>query len=278
MKNKFSVQGIDITHKKVNEEDYISLTDIAKFREGQFPSAVISSWMRGRNAVDFLGTWEELNNPEFNSIGFDRIDKEAGRNGFILTPTRWVETTNAIGIIEKRGRYADVLAHKDIAFKFASWLSVKFELYIIKEFQRLKEQENKLLEWTAKRELAKINYHIHTDSIKEDLIPTLRQSQITYVYQDEADMLNVVLFGQTAKEWRDKNPDKAKDGNMRDYTTVDKLLVLANLESYNAMLIKQKLPQSERIVLLNEMARTQMQSLQKAKMRTDKLLPTKKGE
>jgi hypothetical protein len=205
--NKVSVNGLDIGIKTINSEDYISLTDLAKYREADYPSETINSWMRSRNAVEFLGLWEALHNPNFNSIEFDRIDRDAGRNGFILTPTRWVESVNAIGIIAKQGRYAEALAHKDIAFKFASWLSVKFELYVINEFQRLKEKEQVELEWSAKRELSKLNYHIHTDAIKENLIiPELTQIQKSYVYADEADLLNVALFGKTAREWRAEHP------------------------------------------------------------------------
>ena len=262
IKKEIQVQGIYINYTKINEEDYISLTDIAKVRESEFPSTVIQNWMRNINTVEFLGIWEKLNNPNFNSIEFDGIENQAGRNSFILTPKRWVDTVNAIGIITKQGRYADTLAHKDIAFKFAGWLSVAFELYMIKEFQRLKKEENQVIKWNAKRELAKVNYLIHTNAIKENLIvPELKKQQINYIYANEADLLNVALFGITASSWKKTNPDNI--GNMRDFATVEQLLVLANLESYNAILIDQGLKQSERIVLLNNMATNQMNILLK---------------
>jgi len=261
MNTKFEVKGISIKHKRFNENDYISISDIARFRENEYPSDVINDWLRNKHTIEFLGIWERLHNENFNSLEFERVDKEAGRNGFIMTPKRWCETVNAIGITSGgMGRYADTLAHKDIAFKFASWLSVEFEMYMIIEFQRLKEQEQAQLQWTAKRELAKINYHIHTDAIKENLIvPTLTKKQKTYVYADEADLLNVALFGKTAKEWRDRNSEKK--GNIRDFATVHQLLVLANMESYNSILIKDKLPQQERLIKLNEMARQQLKVL-----------------
>ncbi len=258
--NKVSVEGFDITVKTINSEDYISLTDLAKYRNADYPSETINSWMRSRSTVEFLGLWEALYNPNFNSIEFDRIDKDAGRNGFILTPTRWAESVNAIGIISKQGRYAEALAHKDIAFRFASWLSVRFELYLIKEFQRLKINEQNALEWTAKRELSKLNYHIHTDAIKENLIiPELTEAQKSYVYADEADLLNVALFGETAREWRAKHP--AEKGNMRDYATLHQLLVLANMESHNAALITEGLSQPERLVRLRGIAERELKVL-----------------
>ncbi|MDR3021964.1 MAG: KilA-N domain-containing protein, partial [Clostridiales bacterium] len=246
---------------KVNNEDFISLSDIARFRESEYPSDVIGDWMRTRNTIEFLGTWEQLYNPDFNSLIFEGVDKEAGRNGFVMTPKRWIETVNAIGMKSNMGRYAETLAHKDIAFKFASWLSTKFELYLIKEFQRLKEKEQTQLAWSAKRELAKINYHIQTDAIKEKLIvPTLTSQQRSFVYADEADLLNVALFGKTALQWRNENKDK--DGNIRDYATIHQLLVLANMESYNAIMIKDNISQEERIDRLNETARQQLQVLE----------------
>ncbi|MDR2542287.1 MAG: KilA-N domain-containing protein [Treponema sp.] len=261
MNGKFEVKGISIKHKRLNENDYISISDIARFRENEYPSDVINDWLRNRHTIEFLGIWERLHNESFNSLEFERVDKEAGRNGFIMTPKRWCETVNAIGIASGgMGRYADTLAHKDIAFKFASWLSVEFEMYMIIEFQRLKEQEQAQLQWTAKRELAKVNYHIHTDAIKANLIvPTLTQKQKSFVYADEADLLNVALFGKTAKEWRDKNPKEK--GNIRDFATIHQLLVLANMESYNSILINDKVSQQERLIKLNEMARKQLKVL-----------------
>ncbi|VEU80567.1 KilA-N domain-containing protein [Haploplasma axanthum] len=259
-KKQVDVQGIKVSYIKIKDNDYISLTDIARVRESEFPSTIIQNWMRNKNTVEYLGVWEKLYNPNFNSIEFDRIDKESGRNSFMLTPKRWISAVNSIGIITKQGRYADTLAHRDIAFKFAGWLSVEFELYIIKEFQRLKQDESKLIEWNAKRELAKVNYLIHTDAIKENLIVSdLKKEQINYVYANESDMLNVALFGLTASIWAKNNPDKK--GNMRDYATIDQLLVLSNLESYNAILIEQGLKQSQRIVQLNQVAKKQIEVL-----------------
>ena len=260
MNNKMAVKGIEIAYKKIGDSDFISLTDIARFREAEYPSDVINNWLRNRNTVEFLGVWEKLYNEDFNSLEFEGVDKEAGRNGFVLTPKRWIETVNAIGIRASMGRYAETLAHKDIAFKFASWLSVEFELYIIKEFQRLKENEQKHLAWSAKRELAKINYHIHTDAIKGNLIvPALTEKQKSFVYADEADLLNVALFGKTASEWRSEHPDEK--GNIRDFATIHQLLVLANMESYNAQMINDKISQGTRLIKLNEMARQQLKVL-----------------
>jgi hypothetical protein len=273
---KMTVKGIDIQYKQVNENDFISITDIARYKNADYPSDIIQNWMRNRSTVEFLGLWEQLYNVNFNYLEFEVIDKEAGRNAFVLTPKRWIESVNAIGMITKQGRYAETYAHRDIAFKFASWISVEFELYMIKEFQRLKENEQKALEWTAKRELAKVNYRIHTDAIKENLlVPELTQKQISFVYANEADMLNVTLFGKTAGEWRKENP--GKKGNIRDYTGVEQLLVLANLESYNAILLEQGLPQAERIVLLNKTARKQLESLMTVRIKNEKLLALPKG-
>jgi len=273
---KMTVQGIEVQYKQMNGNDFISLTDIAKYKNADYPSEIIQNWMRNRGTVEFLGLWERLYNINFNYLEFEVIDKEAGRNAFVLTPKRWIESVNAAGMTTKQGRYAETFAHKDIAFKFASWISVEFELYIIKEFQRLKETEQKALEWTAKRELAKVNYRIHTDAIKENLIvPTLTQKQISRVYANEADMLNVALFGKTAGEWKEKNP--SKKGNMRDYANIEQLLVLANLESYNAILIEQGQQQTDRIVLLNKTARKQLETLLKARIKHDKLLALPKN-
>ena len=258
--NQIEVQGIEINYKRINEDDYISLTDLARFRESEYPSDVIRNWLRTYRTIEYLGIWEQLYNPAFNSVEFHRIKSEAPENAFVMTPTRWVETTNAIGIIPSRGKYATVFAHKDIAFKFASWLSVEFELYLIKEFQRLKENEQKALNWSAKRELAKMNYHIHTDAIKQHIVPTLTGRQLNFVYANEADVLNVAMFGMTAAEWRTANPNKK--GNIRDYAAIEQLLVLANMESYNAILIEQGKPQSERLQLLNTMADNQLRVLQ----------------
>ncbi|MDR2866418.1 MAG: KilA-N domain-containing protein [Methanomassiliicoccaceae archaeon] len=274
---KITVQGTDVRYKRINESDHISLTDIARYKNTNYPSDVIQNWLRSRSTVEFLGLWERLYNPNFNYLEFEVVYREAGSNTFVLTPKRWIESVNSIGMTTKMGRTAETFAHKDIAFKFASWISVEFELYMIKEFQRLKAEEQKSLEWTAKRELAKVNHRIHTDAIKEHLIvPELTERQISFVYANEADLLNVALFGRTAGEWRSEGPDKK--GNMRDHAHVEQLLVLANLESYNAILIEQAHPQSERIVLLNRTARKQLGTLLEARIDRAKILAiTKDG-
>ena len=259
---KISVLGTEIAVVQIETSDYISLTDMAKYKNADFPSEIIQNWLRNRSTVEFLGLWERLYNPSFNYLEFEVIDKEAGRNSFVLTPKRWSESVNAIGIITKQGRYAQTFAHKDIAFKFAAWISVEFELYIIKEFQRLKTDENKRhsLEWNLQRTLSKINYKIHTDAIRAEIIPnTITKEQVSFVYADEADLLNVALFGKTAKQWREQNPDLK--GNMRDYATLEQLVVLSNMESINALLIRQGLSQSQRLIQLNATAITQMKSL-----------------
>jgi hypothetical protein len=247
-----------------NDMDYISLTDLAQKREAEYPSDVIGNWLRNYTTIEYLGLWEFLYNPNFNSLEFEGVKQRAGKNDFVMTPKRWAEKTNAIGIIPSMGKYAEIFAHKDIAFKFASWLSVELELYIIKEFQRLKEQEQTKLVWDAKRELARINYHIHTDAIKENLIlPKLTQLQKNFVYADEADLLNVVMFGMTAKEWREQHKTAASKGeNIRDYATLHELLVLANLESHNASFIDEKLSQPERLERLRGIAERELRVLQ----------------
>ncbi len=260
---KIITKGIKVYTFQQNETDYISLTDIARYKDKERTDYIIQNWMRNRDTIEFLGIWERINNPNFKPIEFDGLRKEAGLNSFSLTPKRWILSVNAIGIIAKSGRYGGgTFAHKDIAFEFASWISAEFKLYLIKEFQRLKEEENErlILGWDVKRQLTKINYLIHTDSIKENLIPqSVTKSQAKVIYASEADILNVALFGKTAKEWRDENI--GKDGNIRDYCDVLHLVVLANLEGINAELIRQGLPQSERLVKLNQIAIYQMQSL-----------------
>jgi len=243
-------------------QDYFCLTDIARFKNTLEPATVVNNWMRLHNTVEYLGLWETLNNPNFKPIEFDRFMREAGTNAFTLSPKRWVEKTGAIGIISKSGRYGGTYAHSDIALKFAAWLSVELELYIIKDYQRLKNDEGhrQQLEWSAKRELSKVNYRIHTDAIKAYLIPeTLSPQQINFTYASEADMLNVALFNMTAKQWREQNPDLT--GNIRDYADIYQLIVLVNIESMNAELIKRNLPQSERLIYLRKMVREQMTSL-----------------
>ena len=256
------VKGIPITTFKRSNEDYISLTDIARNKNAEEPKDVVKNWMRSRTTIEFLGIWEQLNNPDFKGVEFDSFLLEAGSNAFTLSPSKWIESTNATGIVSKQGKNGGTFAHKDIAFEFASWVSSAFKLYLIKEFQRLKADENDRLklEWNLQRTLAKVNYHIHTGAIKENLIPKeLSKSQIGIVYAHEADLLNMALFGFTAKEWRDNNPDK--DGNVRDQATIEQLVVLSNLENINAVLINQGLSQSERIQQLNQIAITQMKSL-----------------
>jgi hypothetical protein len=247
---------------KGTEDDYISLTDIARYKNPEEPFIVVNNWMRVRNTIEYLGVWEQLKNPNFNSIEFDRFLHEAGSNAFTLSPTKWITSTGAMGMFAKAGRGGGVYAHKDIAFKFASWISVEFELYVVQDYQRLKADENSRisLEWNVKRILAKVNYRIHTDAIRENLIPhELTARQKSFVYADEADLLNVALFGVTAAEWRKANPDKS--GNMRDYATIEQLLVLANLENINALYIGKGMSQPERIEELNIAARQQMAAM-----------------
>ena len=255
--------GIDIgVYTNDLKNDYISITDIAKKREGEYPGYVIQNWMRNKNSVAFLGLWEIIHNPNFNCLEFEAIKNEAGSNGFVLTPKRWVESTNAIGIVTKGGRYAATYAHKDIALEFASWISPEFKLYIIEDYQRLKEGENARLSlnWNLNREISKLNYRVHTDAIKYNLIPPeLTPLQISCTYASEADLLNVVLFGKTAKMWRDENPNER--GNIRDHATIYQLLVLANMESYNAILIKQGKAQEERMMRLRELVVQQLTTL-----------------
>lgn len=260
--------GVDIAVVTTigNEEDYISLTDIAKYHNPELPGYVIQNWMRNRTTIEFLGLWEELNNPEFNCLEFEAIKQESGSNSFAMTPKKWINDTEAIGIISKQGRYAATLAHKDIAFEFASWISPEFKLYIIKDYQRLKEDEGHrlALDWNVKRILAKANYRIHTDAIKMNLIPPeLPRVRQGYVYADEADVLNVALFGKTAKQWKRENPD-AK-GNMRDGATIEQLLVLSNLENINALLIEQGVPQQERLEKLHATALYQIETITDSK-------------
>ena len=259
---KINVKGIDVALFEDNKEDFISLTDIARHRDDERSDYILQNWMRNRSTIEFIGLWEKFNNPDFNSIEFDGIKNMAGANSFSLTPKRWIESTNAIGIISKTGRYGGTFAHKDIAFEFATWLSAEFKFYLIKEFQRLKEEENstKKLEWNLQRTISKINYRIHTDAIKENLIPiSLKINQKKFIYADEADILNVALFGKTAKQWRDENPNEK--GNIRDIASIEQLVVLSNLESINAMLIQQEIEQEERLIKLNEIAINQMKSL-----------------
>jgi hypothetical protein len=262
-KNKtIVVKGTEIILFSRGNEEYVSITDIARYKNAIEPKDVVKNWMRSRSTVEFLGLWEKIHNPNFKGVEFDSFMYEAGSNSFVLSPSKWIESTNAIGIISKAGSGGGTYAHLDIAFEFASWISAEFKLYLLIEFKRLKAEENDRLklEWNLQRTLAKVNYRIHTDAIKENLIPeTLNKEKINFMYANEADMLNVALFGITAKEWRDANP-KA-DGNIRDEATIEQLVVLSNMESINAVLIHQGLMQSERLVQLNKIAISQMKSL-----------------
>lgn len=256
---KIEVLNKEVSYYNIDNRDYISLTDIAKYKDNR-SEIIIQNWLRNRMTIEYLGLWEKLYNPNFKHIEFDVFRNKAGLNSFILSSTQWINSTNAIGIISKAGRYGGTYAHKDIAFEFASWISPEFKLYLIKEFDRLKEEEQKELGWNAKRELAKINYRIHTDAIKKNLIPErLNSYQISIVYANEADVLNMALFGMTAKDWRDKNLDK--EGNIRDYADINELVCLSNLESINSIYITEGLSQNERLKRLNEIAIAQMKIL-----------------
>jgi hypothetical protein len=257
---KIEVQGTEITIFSHAKDEYISVTDIARFKDPKRTDYIIQNWMRNRNTIEFLGIWERLNNPDFNPIEFDGFRKKAGLNSFTLTPKQWIEKTNAIGIISKAGRYGGTYAHKDIAFEFATWISVEFKLYLIKEFQRLKDEEQKQLGWDIRRNLTKINYRIHTDAIRKNLIPaTLNKQQISHVYASEADILNMALFGKTAAHWLSENPDET--GNIRDFANVSQLVCLANLENLNAVFINEGVGQAERLTRLNQIAIGQMRIL-----------------
>jgi hypothetical protein len=257
---KIEVKGTSITVLSGDADDYISLTDIARYKDSERTDYIIQNWLRNRNTIEFLGIWEQLNNPGFNPIEFDGIRHQAGLNSFVLTSKRWIATTGAIGITARAGRHGGTYAHKDIAFEFASWVSVEFKLYLIKEFQRLKETEREQLGWDIRRNLTKINYRIHTDAIKAHLIPPqLTSHQTNLIYASEADLLNMALFGKTAQQWRTENP--GNKGNLRDEANAAQLVCLANLETLNAHFIHQGLPQSERLPLLNQTAIQQMKLL-----------------
>ncbi|CEX59605.1 KilA domain-containing protein [Streptococcus pneumoniae] len=244
------------------KNDYISLTDIARYKSDE-PFIVINNWLRSKDNIQFLGLWESMHNPDFKPIEFDRFRNEAGSNVFTLSPQKWIEKTNAIGSVSKSGRYGGTFAHSDIAMEFASWISPEFKLYIIQDYKRLKSDENSRLSlgWNLNREISKINYKIHTDAIKEYLLKDLTNEQLSYKYASEADMLNVALFNKRAKQWREENPDLK--GNMRDYASLNELLVLANMESYNAVLIGKGMDQKERMIELRKLARTQLMSIEK---------------
>ena len=262
-KLKLNAKGYEISVIAYeNQEDYISLTDIAKQKNPDAPADIIKNWLRSRSTIEFLGLWESLNNSDFKLVEFDQFKNESGSNSFVLSPKKWIDSTGATGITSSAGRNGGTYAHRDIAFEFASWISPEFKLYIIKDYQRLREDESYRLskDWNLRRQISKTNYRIHTDSIKENLINNkLTKKQIGFTYADEADVLNVALFGLTSKEWRSRNPDK--DGNMRDYASIEELIVMSNLESMNAQFISEKIPQSERLEKLNKMARFQLESL-----------------
>ena len=259
---KITVQNTEITVLSYNDKDYISLTDMANGKQSESRAAdIIKNWLRNRYTIEFLGTWEMIHNPNFKVVEFDHFRMQAGLPTFVISATEWIEETNAIGIIVKKGRYGGTYAFKDIAFEFGTAISVTFKLYLIEEFQRLKEEEQKLLGWTAKRELSKINYRIHTDAIKSHLIPEeITSAQASFIYAEEADVLNVAMFGMTAKQWRDANPDLK--GNIRDYATINELICLSNMENINAVLINDGVPQGERLFKLNQIAIQQMQVLE----------------
>ena len=249
---------------RVGNANYISLTDLAKYQNSSDPSFTVKNWLRRINTIDYIGLWEELHNLDFNLVEFDQIKTEYGKNSFAMSPTQWIKRTNAIGMVSKGGRYSiGTFAHPDIAFEFASWLSPEFKLYLITEFERLKTNEayQKKIDWQANRILSKLNYVVHTDAVKTYIVPTLTEEQKKFVYAEEADVLNVALFGMTAKEWRESNPELAKNGNIRDYTDLLHLVILNNLQNTNAELIEEKIPQSERLIRLNNSARRQMEVL-----------------
>ncbi|UPQ78787.1 KilA-N domain-containing protein [Flavobacterium azooxidireducens] len=261
-KSKIDVQGFEIAVVNQSNNDYISLTDIAKQKNAESTGLVIAHWLSTKFTIEFMGLWEQMHNKNFNVTEFRNIKNEAGSNGFILSSKQWIDKTNAIGLTSSAGRYGGTFAHKDIAFEFASWISAEFKLYLIKEFQRLKEEENSRLslEWKLNRTLSMLNYRIHTDAIKEHIIPkNITKDQANFVYASEADVLNVALFGKTAKQWREEN--KSSEGNIRDYATIEQLLVLANIESMNAEFIRMEIPQKERLLKLNQIAILQLKSI-----------------
>jgi hypothetical protein len=260
MSEKINVKGVLVSFNRVNKADFISLTDIAKYKNPDAPADIVKNWLRSKNTIALLGLWEKLYNPDFKLVEFDQFISEAGYNHFVMSPKKWIDSTNAIGLISKSGKYGGTYAHIDIALEFASWVSVEFKFYLIKEFQYLKSQQSKELDWDIKRKLTKINYRIHTDAIQQNLIPAeLSKKQVNYVYASEADVLNMALFGKTARQWRDENPDKK--GNIRDYANVSQLVCLANLESLNAHFIDEGFAQNDRLIKLNQIAINQMRIL-----------------
>ncbi|MEA3495089.1 MAG: KilA-N domain-containing protein [Bacteroidota bacterium] len=257
---KIEVKGVEVAFTRTKQEDFICITDIAKFKNPDAPRDIIKNWMRSKNTIELLGLWEKLNNPNFKQVEFDLFRNEAGYNHFVLSPQKWISSTNAIGVQSKSGRYGGTYAHIDIALEFTSWVSVEFKFYLIKEFQHLKRQQAKELDWDIKRQLTKINYRIHTDAVKENLIPkNLTPKQTSFVYANETDVLNMALFGKTDKQWREGNPDKK--GNIRDFANVSQLVCLVNLENLNAVFINEGYEQSLRLEKLNQIAIQQMKIL-----------------
>lgn len=264
--NLIVVKDTTIKTMKVGDAEYVCITDIARQKNEHDPNGVVANWMRNRNTIEFLGVWETLYNANFNPLEFEGFRQEAGLNAFTLSPSKWVERTNAIGIMATSGRYGGTYAVSDIAFEFASWISVEFKLYLVKEFQRLKEEEQKQIGWSVKRELSKLNYRIHTDAIKQNIVPDeIDAFHKSLIYAEEADVLNVAMFGITAKEWRDANPDKK--GNIRDYATINELICLSNMENLNAVFINDGMPQTERLIKLNQVAIQQMKVLEESENR-----------
>ncbi len=277
VKEKLYAKGMEIGIYTIDfENEFVSITDIAKYKSDD-PAAVIQNWMRNRDVIEFLGLWEMLHNSNFNPLEFEGFRKEAGANAFTMSPKKWIDATQAVGIVSKSGRYGGTFAHSDIAFEFASWISPEFKLYIIKDYKRLKHEENSRLSlnWNLNREISKLNYRIHTDAIKENIIvETLTPEQIAQTYANEADVLNVALFGMTARQWRNENSEKT--GNIRDYASLNQLLVLANMESYNAILIEQGKTQAERLVLLHDLAIKQIQTIERLNVSSKMLLSSEK--
>ncbi len=264
---KINVKDAEIVVFKREQEDYISLTDIAKFRDTENPSQIISLWLRTYNTIEYIGLWEMLNNPDFKPHIYEGFKNESAKPHFWMSAQKWIKETDAIGLVSKSGRYGGgTFAHSDIAFKFASWISAEFELYLVREFKRLKEEEQKTIGWSAKRELTKINYQIHTDAVKQNLIPKeLTAKETSIIYANEADVLNVALFGITARQWRETNPNLK--GNIRDYATINELICLSNMENLNAVFINEKIPQNERLIKLNKIAIQQMSILREVEKR-----------
>lgn len=267
IKTEIYVENNKVSVIRINNKEYISLTDLARYANPEEPKIPVQAWMRNKDVISYLGLWEKLNNENFKGHEFETFENEAGKHSFYMSPQKWIKETNAIGIISKSGNNGGTFAHSDIAFEFASWLSPEFKLYLIQEFERLKKNESYQykIEWQANRVLSKVNYLVHTDAVKTNIVPILTEEQKRYIYAEEADVLNVALFGMTAKQWRTQNPGLAEKGNIRDYTDLLHLVILSNLENTNAELINDGIPQSERLIKLNESARRQIRILENNK-------------